>query len=208
MKLEFIKPNEIEKRSFQIIDEEIKISVPKELKPIVYRAIHTTADFSYAETLYFSENVIEKAKEALMKNATIITDTNMALSGINKTALKKLECHAECFMADQNIAKEAKKRDVTRATVSMEKASKLNGPIILVVGNAPTALVKIREMYDKENFKPSLVIGVPVGFVNVVASKEMIIDTKIPCIINRGRKGGSNVAASIVNALMYSLVER
>ncbi len=208
MELEYVLPGEIEKRSFEIIGQELEgmgITIPEDKAFLIKRAIHTTADFDYAKTLFFSNGAIDRARKLLREGATIVTDTNMALAGINKKVLAELGGKALCFMADEDVAKEAKDRGLTRAAVSMERASNLEGPVIFAVGNAPTALVALREMYDRKDYRPSFVIGVPVGFVNVEASKELIIDTDIPCIVNRGRKGGSNVAAAICNALLYSL---
>jgi precorrin-8X/cobalt-precorrin-8 methylmutase len=129
----------------------------------------------------------------------------MALSGINKRVLAEYGGEVHCFMADADVAAEAKERGVTRATVSMERAAKLPNKVIFAIGNAPTALLNLREMYDRGEFRPEFVIGVPVGFVNVVAAKEMIMETDIPYIINAGRKGGSNVAAAICNAVLYEM---
>ena len=178
------------------------------LPQVVKRVIHTTADFDYADNLAFSPDVIEQAKAALCNGATIVTDTNMALSGISKPSLTKLGAKALCLMADPDIAREAKERGVTRAVVSMEHAARLDGPLIFAVGNAPTALIRLHELIGKDEVKPALVIGVPVGFVNVVEAKELFIGGKTPYIIARGRKGGSNVAAAIVNALLYQLIRR
>lgn len=202
-----IEPKDIEKTSFAIITKELKEQgkLPDPLyAPIILRAIHTTADFSYFDTLTFSAGVLDKAKEALTSGATIITDTNMTLSGINKRTLGRFGGKAVCFMADQEVAKEAKERGVTRATVSMEKAMALKGPLIFAIGNAPTALLKLYEEIQN-GFLPSLIIGVPVGFVNVVPAKERILTCDVPYIVNRGRKGGSNVAAAICNALLYGI---
>lgn len=211
MEIEFVEPRNIEKRSFEIIKKELKENyntiLDKEKAPIIMRAIHTSADFSYAETLYFSPNIIDTARGALVEGATIVTDTTMALSGINKKALNELGIKYHCFIADEDVALEAKERGVTRSSVSMERAAKFEGPLILVVGNAPTALIKIRELYDESKINPKLVIAVPVGFVNVVPSKELIIDSGMNCIVNRGRKGGSNVAAALINALIYTFRE-
>jgi len=207
VELEHVLPADIEKTSFSIIDRELKesgIIVSEELKPVVYRVIHTTADFEYAHTMRFSEDVLAKADEALKKGAHIVTDTNMAYSGINKAILKQFGGEAHCFMADPDVAAEAKERGVTRATVCMEKALRMNVPTIFAIGNAPTALVALYEAIRSGN-RPELIIGVPVGFVNVVQSKELIMETDVPYIINEGRKGGSNVAAAICNALMYRL---
>ena len=204
--IEYILPSEIEKRSFEIISEELSemgISLPSEELPITKRVIHTTADFSYAKTLSYSENAVATAMSVLEQGATVVTDTNMALSGINKGALKRLGCSACCFMADENVATEAKERGVTRATVSMERAEKIEGPVIYAIGNAPTALIALHERIERGGRRPDFLIGVPVGFVNVEASKELFRGSGVPYIINFGRKGGSNVAAAIVNALMY-----
>ena len=147
-------------------------------------------------------------KELIKNGADIVTDTNMALAGINKKALAKFGGEAHCFMADEEIALLAKQRNVTRAAVSMEKATAIKKPVIFAIGNAPTALIKLyemAEMREKKEWKPAFVIGVPVGFVNVEAAKELILGTDIPYIINRGRKGGSNIAAAICNAILYQM---
>ena len=189
-----LSPSEIEKESFAIITAELggRALDPAEA-PVIKRVIHTTADFSYADTLYFSPNVISLAHAALRGGATIVTDTQMAWSGISKSTAEKFGCRVICFMSDENVAAEAKARGVTRAMVSMEKAAALGENVIFAIGNAPKGL------------RPALVIAVPVGFVNVIPSKELILETDIPCIVARGRKGGSSVAAAIVNALLYSL---
>lgn len=206
---EFIAPNEIEKRSFAIITEELgERTFPAGVSEVVKRVIHTTADFDYAENLVFSEDVIERAKEALRAGATIITDTNMALAGISKPALAKLGCQAVCYMADPEVAAEAKARGVTRAVVSMERAAATPGAVIFAIGNAPTALIRLHDLIGEGKISPALVIGAPVGFVNVVEAKELFIGGETPHIIARGRKGGSNVAAAIVNALLYQLIKR
>ncbi|MGN0154634.1 MAG: precorrin-8X methylmutase [Lachnospiraceae bacterium] len=207
-KIEHLLPEEIEKRSFEIITEELKkrgISLPAEQEKITKRVIHTSADFDYADTLAYSKDAVSIAIELLKSGADIVTDTNMALAGINKKALAKLGGQAHCFMADEDVARIAKKRGVTRAVVSMEKAKSIEKPVIFAVGNAPTALIRLYEMMQESNWHPAFVIGVPVGFVNVEAAKELIMETEIPYIINRGRKGGSNVAAAICNALLYEL---
>lgn len=207
VELEHVKPADIEKTSFSIIGSELEAMgkrIDEALVPVVYRVIHTTADFEYADTMCFSENVLARADEALKKGAHIVTDTNMAWSGINKSILKQFGGEAHCFMADPDVAAEARERGVTRATVCMEKAMRLGIPTIYAIGNAPTALVALYEGIQK-GYRPELIIGVPVGFVNVVQSKELIMETDVPYIINRGRKGGSNVAAAICNALMYRM---
>lgn len=207
-KIERLLPEEIEMRSFEIITEELRerrILLPAEQEMITKRVIHTSADFDYAYTMTYSENAVSIAKELLKNGADIVTDTNMALSGINKKALAKLGGCAHCFMTDEDVARLAKKRGVTRAVVSMEKAANIEKPVIFAVGNAPTALIQLYEMMQEGNWHPAFVIGVPVGFVNVEAAKELIMETEVPYIINRGRKGGSNVAAAICNALLYEL---
>ena len=202
------KPQEIETKSFEIIGEELSrrgIVIPKEQEPVTKRVIHTTADFDYTDTLVYSENAVQIAKQLILDGADIVTDTNMALSGINKKILAGYGGQAHCFMADEEVARIAKERQVTRATVSMEFAAALNKPLIFAVGNAPTALVRLYEMTSEGTFRPAFIIGVPVGFVNVEAAKELILTTDVPHIVNRGRKGGSNVAAAICNAILYQL---
>jgi len=198
-------PMEIEKRSMEIIESALPSGIPEDNKAVVKRVIHCTADFDYAKNLAFSKDAVKKAIDALSKGCDIVTDTQMALSGINKAAAAKLGCTVHCFMSDPDVAEQAKERDCTRAVVSMEKASMLNKPLIFAIGNAPTALLKIRELIDAGKINPLLVIGVPVGFVNIIESKEAIMETDVPFIVSKGRKGGSNVAAAIVNALMYQI---
>lgn len=206
IQLENVKPREIETRSFEIITEELG---EKELIPgtelIVKRCIHTSADFDYAENLCFSEGAVEKALEAIKNGTCIVTDTQMAKAGINKKALAKYGGEVYCFMSDEDVAEKAKELGSTRATVSMDKAASLNKPLIFAIGNAPTALVRLYELIEEKKISPYLIIGVPVGFVNVVQSKEMIMDTQVPYIVARGRKGGSNIAACICNALLYMI---
>ena len=172
---------------------------------VIKRAIHTTADFDYAQNLVFSGQAVKKGTEALKAGAVIVTDTNMALAGINKKRLAEFGGTVHCFMADEDVAREAKTRQVTRATVSMEHAANIDKPVIFAVGNAPTALISLYELMQKSDWRPAFIIGVPVGFVNVEAAKELILKTDVPHIVNRGRKGGSNVAAAIVNALLYQI---
>ena len=204
-----VKPADIEKRSFAIITEELGgRTFPDGIAEVVKRVIHTSADFDYADNLCFSPDAVEKAKAALEAGATIVTDTNMALAGISKGTLAQLGGKAVCLMADEDVAREAKARGVTRATVSMEHAAKLEDPLIFAIGNAPTALIRLHELIEEGAVSPALVIGVPVGFVNVVESKELFLGGDTPYIIARGRKGGSNVAAAIVNALLYQIIKR
>lgn len=204
MDIEYVLPNEIEKRSFEIIGEELGgRTLSDDIKPIVMRVIHTTADFDYYENMCFSENAVSHACEVLRRGAVIVTDTNMAKSGINRKALERLGCEAVCFMADGDVAERARQNGTTRAVASVDKASELGKPVIYAVGNAPTALIRLYEHIKQGTFVPELIIGVPVGFVNVVQSKEMIMQTDVPYIVARGRKGGSTVAAAICNALLY-----
>ena len=206
--VEFVLPGDIEGRSFAIITKELaerRIVIPEEQEPVTKRVIHTSADFGYADTLTFSENAVAVAKSLIRNGADIVTDTNMALSGINKKVLETYGGMAHCFMADEEVAKEAKERRVTRAVISMEHAAKLDKPVIFAVGNAPTALIRLYELISDGIYRPAFIIGVPVGFVNVEVAKEMILHTDVPCIVNRGRKGGSNVAAAICNALLYEV---
>lgn len=204
MELEYVLPNEIEKRSFEIIEKELgEREIPEKIKPILLRVIHTTADLDYYDNMVFSENAVEAAMSAIKSGAVFVTDTNMAKSGINKSALEKLGCEAVCFMADADVAETAKRSGVTRASASVDKAADIDRPVIFAAGNAPTALIRLSELMEKGLFQPKLVIGVPVGFVNVVQSKELIISSDVPHIVARGRKGGSSVAAAICNALLY-----
>ena len=208
MKIEHVRPEEIEKRSFEILTEELAemgIVLDGDTAPVIKRCIHTSADFDYAKTLKFSDDSVNIIRGLIKSGASIVTDTNMALTGINKKELAKYGCEIRCYMAEEDVAKEAKERQVTRATVSMERAMATGKPTIFVVGNAPTALITLHDMYEKNEYKPAFVIGVPVGFVNVVAAKELILGSDIPYIINQGRKGGSNVAAAIVNAILYMM---
>lgn len=205
--IEQIKPMDIEKRSFEIITEllgERKLDPENEL--VIKRVIHTSADFDYADNLVFSSHAVQKGIEALRGGCDIVTDTQMAKAGINKTILGKLGGEVHCFMSDPDVAAEAKKRGITRAIVSMERAAKLSKPCIFAIGNAPTALISLHEQIQAGTLHPALIVGVPVGFVNVVESKELILDSKVPYIVARGRKGGSNVAAAICNALLYQIM--
>ena len=205
--LEIVKPMDIEKRSFEIITELLgDTPIAPENELVVKRVIHTSADFDYAKNLVFSEGAVRKGIEALRGGCDIVTDTQMAKAGINKTILGKLGGQVHCFMSDESVAQEAKERGVTRAMVSMERAAQLPTPCIFAIGNAPTALICIRELMDAGKLKPALIVGVPVGFVNVVESKELIMESdRAPYIVARGRKGGSNVAAAICNAMLYQI---
>ena len=208
IQLENVKPMEIEKRSFEIIGQELK-EQGKILQPdtelIVKRCIHTSADFDYADNLLFSPGAVEQALAAIREGADIVTDTQMAKAGINKRSLARYGGQVHCFMSDEDVAAAAKAAGTTRATASMDKAAALGGNFIYAVGNAPTALVRLYELIREGKINPKLIIGVPVGFVNVVASKELIMETEVPWIVARGRKGGSNIAACICHALLYML---
>ena len=206
--IEYVRPQDIEKRSFAIISKELEekgIVLPKEQELVTKRAIHTSADFDYAKTMTYSAHAVGIAKKLIQNGADIVTDTNMALAGVNKKELAKYGGEAHCFMAEEEVAKIAKERGVTRAVVSMEKAAQIEKPVLFAIGNAPTALIELYEMMQSGKYRPAFIIGVPVGFVNVEAAKDLILKTDVPYIINRGRKGGSNIAAAICNALLYEL---
>lgn len=199
-------PMEIENKSMETITRELGDRViPKENQAVLKRVIHTSADFEYADNLVFSDGACKKGIEAIKNGAHIVTDTSMAMAGISKKTLEKFGGKVHCFIADEDVAKLAKEKATTRADISMEKAKELGDNVIFAIGNAPTALFKLRDMIDAGEISPALIIGVPVGFVNVVESKEEIMETNVPHIVAKGRKGGSNVAAAIVNALMYQI---
>ena len=174
MKVQHIRPEDIERASMDIISRELceqEIVLPEEHAAIVKRVIHTTADFDFVQNLCFTPGAVKLGKEALGRGAAIITDTNMAMAGISKPALAKLGGQVFCFMADKDVEQAAKEKGTTRAVAAMEKAARRHPNAIFAVGNAPTALLRIAELID-EGLRPALVIGVPVGFVNVVESKE------------------------------------
>ena len=196
MELEHVLPADIEKTSFRIIEEELHEmgrEIPEDKKHVILRVIHTTADFEYLDTMAFSEEVLEKASDAIRRGAHIVTDTTMAMSGINKRKLASFGGQVHCYIADPDVAEQAKKAGTTRSAAAVDKAireaEEAGYPLIFAVGNAPTALIALE----------------PVGFVNVVAAKERIMATGVPYICNRGRKGGSNVAAAICNAILYKM---
>lgn len=206
-------PADIERTSMRIITEELAqrgLTILPENAAVVKRVIHTTADFDYAQNLQFTPGAVAAGAEAMHAGATIITDTNMALAGITKPGLAKLGGQALCFMADPAVAAAAKQAGTTRAVAAMHKAAKDYPGAVLAVGNAPTALLAIAEEIEN-GLRPALVIGVPVGFVNVVESKQHLFAVcekyHVPAIVAMGRKGGSNVAAAICNALVYSAAE-
>ena len=204
---ENIKPMDIEKLSFAIITELLgDTQLDPENELVIKRVIHTTADFDYVENLVFSPHAVGKGIAALREGCDIVTDTQMAKAGINKTILGRLGGEVHCFMSDPDVAAEAKERGVTRAIVSMERAAQLSKPCVFAIGNAPTALISLHELMEAGKLDPALIIGVPVGFVNVVESKELFLDSPVPHIIARGRKGGSNVAAAICNAMLYQIM--
>ena len=207
-KLEQVLPGDIEKRSFEIITQELgdRTFDPLE-EPVIKRCIHTRADFDYADNLVFSPGAVRKALEAIRSGALIVTDTNMGKAGVSKKTLASFGGEVLCFMADPDVAVAATREGTTRAVASMKKAAALSReterPLILAVGNAPTALVEICSLMDAGKLSPALVIGVPVGFVNVVAAKELLLERDVPSIVAKGRKGGSNIAAAICNAILY-----
>lgn len=204
--IEHIQPMDIEQRSFEIITELLgQRRLDPENELVIKRVIHTTADFEYTDSLAFSEHAVQKGLDALRAGCDIVTDTQMAKAGINKTALTRLGGQVHCFISDPDVAREAKDRGITRAAVSMERAARLEKPCIFAIGNAPTALLTLRTLLDEGRVSPALIIGVPVGFVNVVESKGQILTAGAPYIVARGRKGGSNVAAAICNALLYQI---
>ncbi|CEN92309.1 cobalt-precorrin-8 methylmutase [Paeniclostridium sordellii] len=210
--MEYIKnPMMIESKSFEIIQgiiDEIRpdYKFKNEIEEkIIKRAIHTTADFEYLDILKISEEAVEKLVNGLKNKATIYTDTNMALSGINKRKLEALGCKYKCFVSDEEVAKLAKEKGITRSMAAVEVASREEGKKIFVLGNAPTALYKVIEMSNNGQLAVEAVVGVPVGFVGAEESKVELAKTDIPYIISKGRKGGSNLAAAIINAILYSL---
>lgn len=206
-RIQIVKPMDIEKRSMEIITSELNGRTwPEPEFSIVKRCIHTSADFDYADNLCFSENAAMLGVEALRRGAVIVTDTKMAWSGINKTKLAEYGGEAFCFMSDPDVAAEAKERECTRAAICMERGAALGKEVIFAVGNAPTALIRLYELIQEGKVKPALIIGAPVGFVNVVEAKELIMTAGVPYIVPRGRKGGSNIAATICNAMLYSRV--
>lgn len=205
-KIKIVKPTDIEKRSMEIITSELNGRTwPDPEFAVVKRCIHTSADFDYADNLCFSEDAVRLGMEALKRGAHIVTDTRMAWSGINKKKLASFGGEAHCFMSDEDVAAEAKERGCTRAAICMERGAALPGEVIYAIGNAPTALIRLYEMIQEGKIKAALIIGAPVGFVNVVESKELIMEAGVPFIVPKGRKGGSNIAATICNAMLYQL---
>lgn len=207
--MDYIKnPMEIENTSMKIIESEMgEHNFTKEELSIIKRTIHTTADFEYKDLVEISKGAIEASKDVFKEPFVIYTDTNMALSGINKRALAKLEGKAICYVNLEEVYKEAKEKQITRSMAAVEKACNYNVDIF-VFGNAPTALFKLKELIREGRANPKLIIAVPVGFVGAAESKENLDELNVPYIRVKGRKGGSTVAAAIVNALMYNVVER
>lgn len=209
--MDYIKnPGKIEERSFEIIQEIIDKIRPdykyknKAQELIIKRCIHTTADFDYLDILKISDNAIEKIVDGLKNKATIYTDTTMALSGINKRMLDKLGCEYKCLVSDDRVVALAKEKEMTRSMAAVEIAMSEEGPKIFVFGNAPTALFRAIEMAsDSDNDDIKAIVGVPVGFVGAAESKDRLIESGIDHIAVKGRKGGSNLAAAIMNAILY-----
>lgn len=203
-----IEPGQIEARSFEIITEILgDKTFPAEQQGIIKRVIHTSADFDYAGNLVFGHGAVGSGVAALKAGCTVVTDTRMAFSGINQKNLDKLGAAKACFIDDPQVAAGAKAGGVTRAAIAMELAARDEKNRIFAVGNAPTALLALRELIMAGKLSPALVVGVPVGFVNVVEAKELFMELDVPYIVAKGRKGGSNVAAAIINALMLEALK-
>lgn len=205
VELERVAPMDIEARSFAIIERELPRPIDPAVAPIVKRVIHATADFDYADALYFSDGAVDAALDAIRAGCVIVTDTTMAMAGINKPALARHGCEARCFIGDADVAEAAARRGITRSAAAVDAAAKLDAPLILAIGNAPTALIRACELIDEGALKPRAVIAAPVGFVNVEQSKALIMQAGVPCVVARGRKGGSTVAVAICNAMLYML---
>jgi len=203
-----VKPEEIEVQSFAIIDAE---AGPHDFAPsqwrIVQRVIHTSADFEYMETLRFHPHAVEAGINAICRGCAIVTDTNMARAGIRKKEIQQFGGSVQCLIADLAVSKTAEESGTTRAKAAVDAAADLMEGGIYAVGNAPTALLRLVELIREKRAKPALVIGLPVGFVNAAESKTALMKMDIPFISNVGRKGGSNVAAAVVNALAIMAAE-
>ena len=211
MTVQHTLPADIERTSMQIIEEEMRqlnISVDEENAAVVRRVIHTTADFEYAQNLRFTPDAVKKGVLALRGGASVVTDTNMALAGISKPSLAALGSKAVCYMADVTVAEMARQAGTTRAVAAAE----LSPEAIYAIGNAPTALLALCDLMEQKVLRPALIIAAPVGFVNVIESKERLyavcVERQVPCIAAMGRKGGSTVAAAICNALLYTATGR
>lgn len=209
VELEQAAPAEIEARSMEIILSELgDRKLDPENRSVILRCIHTTADFEYADSLAFSPHAVSLGTEALKRGTSIVTDTTMAQAGINKKVLSRFGGRVYNFIGDPSVAEEAKRRGITRSAVSMERAAALGEPLVYAIGNAPTALIRLYELWSEKKLPaPALIIGVPVGFVNVIEAKNLVLTMDCPYIVARGRKGGSNVAAAVCNALLYAASE-
>lgn len=203
-----MKPQEIEDLSFKIIEKEAGVHpFSDDQWPIVRRMIHTSADFEYIQTIRFYPDAVQKGIQAIQKGCHIITDTNMARVGIRKKEIQDFGGKVSCLIADEAVAKKAKDAGTTRALAAVDMACERMEGGIYVVGNAPTALLRLIELIKEKKANPALVIGFPVGFVNAAESKDELMALDFPYITNKGRKGGSNIAASIVNALAIMAAE-
>jgi precorrin-8X/cobalt-precorrin-8 methylmutase len=197
-----MKPDEIENLSFQIIEREIGAhNLRNEQWIIVRRMIHTSADFGYKDMVRFHSDAIKSGLDAIRSGKNIITDTNMARVGIRKREIEQFGGRVKCYMNDQQVHSNAKATGVTRAKIAVDMAVEDMQGGIYVIGNAPTALLRLIELVKEQKARPALIIGLPVGFVNAAESKAALMELDYPYISNVGRKGGSNVAASVVNAL-------
>ncbi len=200
----FTSPAEIEARSFAVIDAEVPEPRPfSGLEwEIVRRMIHTTADFELLNLARIHPKAVENGLNALRSGCAVVTDTEMARKGMPVRRLDPLGCRALCWMNDPEVAARAKAGGITRARAAMDKAAELAGPVVVVIGNAPTALLRLLELVKEGKFQPALVAGMPVGFVNAAESKDLLLaEPAIPSITIKGRKGGSALAACVVNAL-------
>lgn len=204
-----MKPEEIEALSFAIIDKEAGAhDFAPEQWQIVRRMIHTSADFEYMKTVRFHSRAIEAGLAAIRSGKTIVTDTEMAKSGIRKKDAARFGTQAVCLMGEEKVANLAKKSGQTRARAAVDAAVPLMKGGIYVIGNAPTALLRLMELVKEKKAEPALIVGLPVGFVNAAESKSELIKMDIPFISNTGRKGGSNIAAAVVNALLIMASEQ
>ena len=198
-----MQPHEIEQLSFQIIDREAgDHGFPDDQWPVVRRVIHTSADFEWQTMIRLHPRAITAGVAALRGGCTIVTDTNMARVGIRARDLSRLGGSVKCFMTDERVAETAAREGITRAKAAVDVAVAEVPDGIYVVGNAPTALLRLLELIDQARVHPALVVGLPVGFVNAAESKALLLESRVPFISNVGRKGGSNVAAAVVNALI------
>lgn len=215
MNITFHTPGDIEGESMRIIQQELDemgVTLEADCGDVVRRAIHTTADFDYAKNLVFTPGAAAAGVAALRAGTPIVTDTNMARSGINQKACAQFRVERLCYMADPEVAQSAKANGTTRAVAAVDRWAQEYPNAIFAVGNAPTALLRMCELMEASKLRPALVIAVPVGFVNVVESKEAMLalcrKQNVPAIVAMGRKGGSTVAAAICNALLYRTFER